>query len=87
MTEVVNKKSSSFDVYIGRGSKWGNPFTLNSESTRDVVIAKYETYARKRFTKKDLEELVGKKLGCFCKPKKCHGDVLIKLLKEYGLEK
>ena len=38
MTEVVNKKSSSFDVYIGRGSKWGNPFTMNSESTRDVVI-------------------------------------------------
>ena len=27
-------------------------------------------------------ELEGKELGCWCKPSPCHGDILIKLLKE-----
>ena len=27
----------------------------------------------------DLHELEGKTLGCWCKPEKCHGDILIKL--------
>jgi len=33
-----------------------------------------------------LPELVGKRLGCYCKPLACHGDVLVRLLKERGLE-
>lgn len=86
MTSVVNKYHSRYDVYIGRGSKWGNPFLMRNESQRNEVIQKYEEYARARFTKADLQQLVGKRLGCFCKPKACHGDVLVKLIKEYGLE-
>ena len=85
-TKVVNKKTSSFDVYIGRGSKWGNPFHMKSEDQRGEVIEKYEDYARKKFSKDELSSLVGKRLGCFCKPRKCHGDILVKLIDEYGLE-
>jgi hypothetical protein len=29
-----------------------------------------------------LEFLRGKVLGCWCKPENCHGDVILKLLKE-----
>lgn len=85
-TKVVNKKTSSFDVYIGRGSKWGNPFRMKSENQRGEVIEKYEEYARQKFSKDELAILVGKRLGCFCKPRKCHGDILVKLIEEYGLE-
>ena len=85
-TKVVNKKTSSFDVHIGRGSKWGNPFRMKSENQRGEVIEKYEEYARQKFSKDELAVLVGKRLGCFCKPRKCHGDILVKLIEEYGLE-
>ena len=85
-TKVVNKKTSSFDVYIGRRSKWGNPFRMKSENQRGEVIEKYEDYARQKFSKDELAVLVGKRLGCFCKPRKCHGDILVKLIEEYGLE-
>lgn len=74
---VVNLRKSSYDVYIGRPSKWGNPFRIGPDGTRTEVIDKYRIYAR-RFTKADLdlEELKGKRLGCFCHPLPCHGDVL-----------
>lgn len=85
-TKVVNMKTSRREVYIGRGSKWGNPFKMYKESERVKVIDQYEAYARNKFSKEDLEELVGKRLGCFCKPRACHGDVLLKLIREYGLE-
>jgi hypothetical protein len=38
----------------------------------------YRAYARK-FTKAELAELKGKRLGCFCHPQPCHGDVLAEL--------
>ena len=32
-----------------------------------------------------LGELRGKILGCWCKPKPCHGDILVKLVEEVGV--
>lgn len=86
MTTVVNIRNTDCDVYIGRGSKWGNPFPMFHENQRAEVIAKYEEYARATFSPDELSVLVGKTLGCYCKPKACHGDVLVALLEEYGLE-
>ena len=83
MTIVVNKYKSSYTVYIGRGSKWGNPFVIGKDGTREEVIEKYEKYLRNNSDLiGSLPELSGEILGCFCKPKACHGDVLIKLLGE-----
>jgi len=81
---IVNIHTTSvYDVYIGRGSKWGNPFVLGYDGTREQVIAKYEIYIRRTKSLMDaLPELVGKVLGCYCYPLPCHGDVLLKLLKE-----
>jgi hypothetical protein len=72
-------------VYIGRGSKWGNPFILHNEADRDKVIQLYETYLISNVDLlRDLIELKGKSLVCFCAPKSCHGDVLLKYAnKEY----
>ena len=83
MTTVVNKYHSSYTVYIGRGSKWGNPFVIGPDGTREDVIHKYEDYIRNRpELLAQLSELEGQTLGCFCKPQACHGDVLVKLLGE-----
>lgn len=83
---VVNKYKEPFDIYIGRGSKWGNPYKLSSEDKRDEVVKLYRKHLWKqiktgKITKEDLLELDGKTLGCFCKPKKCHGDVIVAAVK------
>lgn len=80
-TVVVNKKvDKNYDVYIGRPSKWGNPFKMKTESDRDYVIKKYsEWIVTQPHLLKDLHELKGKKIACFCKPLACHGDVLAEL--------
>jgi len=82
--KVVNKrthKPTPNDVYIGRGSKWGNPFKIGAWS-REEVIAKYERYIRhtKQHLLKDLHELRDKNLVCYCSPQACHGDVLKQLV-------
>ena len=80
---VVNKKHSPFDIYIGRGSKWGNPFKIGADGTRADVVKKYEEYLRNNKTLlKALPELEDKTLGCFCAPLACHGDVLKLLFEE-----
>lgn len=79
-TRVVHCKREQFDVYIGRPSKWGNPFVLGKDGTRDVVIAKYEAWFKTQPRLiASLHELEGKVLGCWCAPKACHGDVLARL--------
>lgn len=78
---IKSKKAPKDAVYIGRPSKWGNPFSIGKDGTRDEVIAKYEQWVQ---TQPQLladikAELRGKDLVCFCAPLKCHGDVIIKL--------
>ncbi len=77
---VVNLRKSNYNIYIGRGSKWGNPFIIGRDGNREEVIRKYREYIMQSDLLNDLEELRGKVLGCFCKPKACHGDVLVELL-------
>lgn len=93
-------KDETYDVYIGRPSKYGNPFSCKEKS-----LAKYKTTTRKesiekhkdwllngdgQYLLKDLQELKGKTLGCYCKKSQsCHGDIIVKLvnnLDKRGLE-
>ena len=89
MTRVVHCKKARYDVYIGRPSKWGNPFThIRDRKTqaafvvgsRDEAVAAYRSWL---LTHPDLmaalPELKNKTLGCWCKPHRCHGDVLAEL--------
>jgi hypothetical protein len=92
-TVIHHKDVASFDhdqiVYIGRPSKWGNPFVVGRQPAhiRLNAINRYEEYVRTNPTlMAALSELRGKALVCHCKPRACHGDVLVKLLKERGLE-
>ena len=81
MCTVVNKYKEDYDVYIGRGSKWGNPFVIGKDGTREEVIEKYRLWLWEQIKgghilKEDLLKLDNQRLGCFCKPQACHGDVI-----------
>jgi len=62
-------------IYIGRGSPWGNPFKIGIDGNREAVINKFECEI---LPKLDLTTLRGKHLVCFCKPARCHGDILLR---------
>ena len=92
MITVVNiKRKEPYDIYIGRKGKgqdgfWGNPL---SKGTREENIAKFEKYLlspRGLPLMKALPELLNKRLGCFCKPEACHGDILKKYAEEQNLK-
>jgi hypothetical protein len=86
-TTVINIKKNHFnretDVYIGRGSKWGNPYFISHIQTRDEVCEKYIAHMTELMkadpTKYNIAELQGKRLACYCKPLRCHGDWLAAL--------
>lgn len=64
-------------VYIGRGSKWGNPFVIGRHGGRNQVIAQYRTMlSQTPELLAALPELRGKELLCYCAPLACHGHVL-----------
>lgn len=87
------------NIYIGRGgiliingrrypekdSVWANPFKLERDGTRDEVLEKYirDRLEKEPKLREELIKLKGKKLGCWCYPERCHGDVLLKLIQEY----
>lgn len=75
---VVHCKKSKFDVYVGRPSKYGNPFVIGKDGTRADVIEKYNTWIRTQdnLIEDAQKELKGKILGCYCAPKDCHADIL-----------
>lgn len=83
---VVHKRKESFDVYIGRPSKWGNPFVIGPHGTREQVIELYREWinqtGRAYLRECARKELRGKRLGCYCAPLACHGDVLAEIANE-----
>ena len=92
ITRVINikinteyDKDNSEYEYIGRGSYWGNPHSMfENGDTREEVIRKFKyDFDHDMFINKKKDEvykLAGKRLGCFCKPSSCHGDILANFL-------
>ena len=86
MIHVVNLYKEPCTLYIGRAwrgypaSKWANPFPA-AVYGRFRSLNRYESHARATLWN-DLHELDDQTLGCWCKPKFCHGDVLKKLREE-----
>ena len=83
---VLNKYKDKIPkdaIYIGRGSKWGNPFIMGKDGNRDDVCEKFNIYLKEQirigiFRLEDLASLYGKNLVCFCAPERCHGHSLEK---------
>lgn len=68
-------------VNIARPTKWGNPFKIGRDGTREQVIEKYEAWlmANPKLLDAARRELRGKDLLCYCAPLPCHGDVLLRI--------
>lgn len=78
--KVVHCKKEPYDVYIGRPSKWGNPYIIGEFGTREECVAEYTHYLESNpELLAALLELRGKTLGCWCSPHSCHGDILMEL--------
>lgn len=94
--KVVHCKSGEpYDVYIGRGSPFGNPYSHKEGTqalwvvdTREDAIRLYEEWLRAQpeLMAKVKKELRYQTLACFCKPLACHGDVLLKIANEEDLD-
>ena len=81
MTRAVNYNVEAYDVLIDRRTKWGNPFIIGRDGNRTEVIDKYRQWIGvNKELRGMLHELKGKRLGCCCKPKACHGDVLVEMV-------
>lgn len=84
MAKVLNKYKDLIHkdaIYIGRPSKWGNPFLLKDFKTREECVEAYKkwVYTQPNLIKQIKNELKDKDLVCFCAPKMCHGDVLLEI--------
>jgi hypothetical protein len=67
-------------VYVGRPSKWGNPFVIGKDGTREEVVSKYAGWIQTQpELLNQLDQLRGKDLMCWCSPAACHADVLLAL--------
>lgn len=84
-TKVVNCQHNQYEVYIGRGTPYGNPFKIGVDGNRKECIKKYKQYLLQNpdLIKRIISELKDKTLGCHCKPKDCHGDVIVELIESY----
>ena len=83
-TTVVHVRDGC-DVRIGRPSKWGNPFVIGRDGNRKDVVAKYRAWVvTQPHLMSALHELRGKRIGCYCAPIECHGDVLAELADTLG---
>lgn len=84
---VVHCKFARYDVYVGRPSPWGNPFShVPSDApyrvaSREEAIQKFEEWllAQPALVARVKRDLRGKVLGCWCAPRPCHGDVLARI--------
>jgi hypothetical protein len=91
ITTVHNQTKEEFDISIGRGGPWGNPFKIGHGPgglSREEVIKKYKEYFEEEILSDPekhaaLLSLRGYRLGCFCKPQACHGDIIAAYLNSY----
>lgn len=88
---VVNLRREPFDVYIGRAGKgqdgyFGNPYDVRKYGAMALTLYREHFEAKiassPEFRRRVLA-LRGKRLGCFCKPKACHGDIIVNWLEQH----
>ena len=83
MPKVWNKGDPNIPkdaVYVGRPSKWGNPYVIGKDGDRAHVIEMYRIWLKDaRRELKARAELRGKDLICWCAPKPCHADILLEI--------
>lgn len=82
-------KSGGGYVYIGRPSIFGNPYVIGIDGNRREVLQRFAHYFLVKLKnepqfRKEVLALRGKVLGCFCKPRLCHGDIIARWLASHA---
>lgn len=93
----ISSRVNDCDYKVDRTSPLGNPFKMFNESERDSVCDQFEIYFEKqilanqpiimaelRKIKKLAQDKTVFKLGCHCKPKRCHADTIAYFLNNYS---
>ncbi len=77
---IAAARQAGIYVFIGKSSKWGSPYQVGWDGSRQEVLDKYRRWIQQQpKLLADLPLLRGKVLGCYCAPRPCHGDILIEL--------
>jgi hypothetical protein len=86
--KVINRYKEKETIYIGRGSPLGNPYRLHKGAAKGSTLQAYSQWIKKKVMALDTDVMTallaikdGDKLGCFCKPQVCHGDIIVKIVK------
>jgi hypothetical protein len=88
-TELVSGRRFEPTRWVDRRSRFGNPFKLVEDGgkveSRERSIALYEGWFRGNLAENDefaqaVQRLYGERLGCWCLPQQCHGEVILKHL-------
>lgn len=93
MPKVYNKyhgNAPADSIYVGRPTKWGNPFSHLTGTTarfrvatRSEAVCNYREWihsvGQQRLIADIRSELKGKDLVCWCAPKPCHADILLEI--------
>lgn len=92
MPKVYNKRHKDVPtdaVYIGRPSKWGNPWShlphgsaIYKVDTREQAVEAFKGLIDDAYKREAQKELRGKDLVCWCAPLACHGDILLEIANE-----
>lgn len=84
-TTVVNVRKTSCEgvVMVDRSTKYGNPYRMEKDGgdySREGCIEAFREWwyadGQEELRRQAIEELQGETLGCWCKPKACHADVI-----------
>jgi hypothetical protein len=67
-------------IFITKASKWGNPYKPTDKLPLKEVLILYVKYLFNTNLIYDIGELKEKNLGCFCKTKDCHAQVLVDII-------
>lgn len=85
--KILNKKTDiipSNSLYVGRPNKYGNPYKIGKDGTREEVILKYKKYLWNKLQNKDWKNQFIKDIAnteylvCWCSPMACHASIIIK---------
>ena len=92
--KVRNKNTWSGEgIYVGRPSPLSNPYRIQGDQTREIVLQRYGAMLKNAITKRDpriitalhnieayLQEHGKCNLICYCSPEPCHADLIKQVL-------
>lgn len=67
-------------IYVGRPSKWANPFKIGRDGDREECVQKHRELTIAHRYLINFSDLKGKNLACWCRlDEPCHADFLLEL--------